>query len=75
MAEHPHSALVRRGFEVFSRRDTDTLRELAAKDATHHVPGVHPLPGDFEGQGAISDMCRRFGECVEDIDRSDDFWS
>lgn len=131
MAEHPHAALVRRGFEAFSRGDMDTLRELMAKDATHHVPGTHPLSGDFKGQDAIIDMYRRLGEetdgtmrlemlgicadgrghavgmcrvtaerqgkhlddtgcivfrvvgdkitdldeCVEDIDKSDDFWS
>ena len=62
MAEHPHAALVRKGFEAFSRGDMDTLRELIAKDATHHVPGNHPLSGDFKGQDAIMDMYRRLGE-------------
>lgn len=62
MAEHPHAALVRRGYEAFSRGDMDTLRELTASDATHHVPGSHPLSGDFKGQDAILDMYRRLGE-------------
>ncbi|EGX60579.1 hypothetical protein SZN_07358 [Streptomyces zinciresistens K42] len=62
MAEHPHAALVRKGFEAFSRGDMDTLRGLIAKDATHHVPGSHPLSGDFKGQDAIIEMYRRIGE-------------
>ena len=62
MAEHPHAALVRKGFEAFSRGDMDTLRELIANDATQHVPGSHPLSGDFKGQDAIIDLYRRLGE-------------
>ncbi|AJP01968.1 SnoaL-like polyketide cyclase [Streptomyces cyaneogriseus subsp. noncyanogenus] len=62
MAEHPHAALVRRGFEAFSGGDMDTLRELMAKDATQHVPGDHPLSGDFKGQDAIIGMYRRLAE-------------
>jgi ketosteroid isomerase-like protein len=34
----------------------DTLRTLMSADATHHVPGSHPLSGDFKGQDAIIDM-------------------
>ena len=116
MAEHPHAVLVRKGFEAFMRGDLDTLRELIAKDATHHVPGSHPLSGDFKGQDAIIDMYQRLGqdgrghavgmcrftaerkgrrlddtgcivfrivgdkvtdldECVEDIDKSNEFWA
>ncbi|MEU6380212.1 nuclear transport factor 2 family protein [Streptomyces sp. NPDC046909] len=62
MAEHPHAALVRRGYEAFSRGDMETLRGLMAGDATHHVPGSHQLSGDYKGQDAIIDMYRRLGE-------------
>ena len=62
MAEHPHAALVRKGFEAFTRGDMDTMRDLIASDATHHVPGNHPLSGDFKGRDAILDMYRRLGE-------------
>lgn len=62
MAEHPHAALVRKGYDAFSRGDMDTLRGLIASDATHHVPGSHPLSGDFKGQDAIIAMYRRLGE-------------
>ncbi|WP_105974437.1 nuclear transport factor 2 family protein [Streptomyces geranii] len=62
MAEHPHAALVRKGYDAFSRGDMDTMRTLLASDATHHVPGSHPLSGDFKGQDAIIDLYRRLGE-------------
>ncbi|UIX33973.1 nuclear transport factor 2 family protein [Streptomyces sp. GQFP] len=62
MAEHPHAALVRKGYDAFSRGDMDTMRTLIASDATHHVPGSHPLSGDFKGQDAIIDMFRRLAE-------------
>ncbi len=62
MAEHPHAALVRRGYDAFSRGDMDTLRGLMSGDATHHVPGSHPLSGDFKGQDSILDMYRRLSE-------------
>ena len=62
MTEHPHAALVRKGYDAFSRGDMDTMRELIASDATHHVPGSHPLSGDFKGQDSIIDMYRRLAE-------------
>ncbi|GAB2957826.1 nuclear transport factor 2 family protein [Streptomyces pseudoechinosporeus] len=62
MAEHPHAALVRKGYEAFQRGDMDTLRTLMSGDAAHHVPGSHPLAGDFKGQDAIIDMYRRLNE-------------
>jgi ketosteroid isomerase-like protein len=131
MAEHPHAQLVRKGYEAFTRGDMDTLRGLLTSDCTHHVPGSHPLSGDFKGQDAIIEMYRRLSaetgetmqvelrnilvdgrghavavhrfsaerggkrydeegaivfrivgdkasdldECVEDIDKANDFWS
>ncbi|HZG07341.1 MAG TPA: nuclear transport factor 2 family protein [Streptomyces sp.] len=62
MAEHPHAVLARRGYEAFNRQDMDTLRELMAGDATHHVPGDNPLSGDYKGQDAILQMYRRLAE-------------
>jgi ketosteroid isomerase-like protein len=62
MAEHPHATLVRKGYEAFTRGDMETLRGLMAADATHHVPGSHPLSGDFKGQDAIVEMYGRLFE-------------
>ncbi|GAA4959679.1 SnoaL-like polyketide cyclase [Streptomyces caelestis] len=53
MAEHPHAMLVRKGYEAFSHGDMDALRGLMSADATYHVPGSHPLAGDYKGQDAI----------------------
>jgi ketosteroid isomerase-like protein len=62
MAEHPHATLVRKGYEAFTRGDMDTLRGLMSGDCTHHVPGSHPLSGDFKGQDAVLEMYRRLFE-------------
>lgn len=59
MADHPHALLVRKGYDAFVRGDMETLRSLMSSDATHHVPGTHPLSGDFKGQDAIIDMYGR----------------
>ncbi|MBK3579829.1 nuclear transport factor 2 family protein [Streptomyces sp. MBT65] len=56
MADHPHALLVRKGYDAFVRGDMDTLRGLMSSDVTHHVPGTHPLSGDFKGQDAAIDM-------------------
>ncbi|KAB1146357.1 nuclear transport factor 2 family protein [Streptomyces luteolifulvus] len=63
MAEHPHAAVVRKGYEAFSRGDMDALRGLMTSDAAHHVPGSHPLAGDFKGQNAIIEM---YGKLFEE---------
>lgn len=55
MAEHPHAALIRRGYEAFSAGDMDTLASLMTSDVTHHVPGTHPLSGDHKGIKAVLD--------------------
>lgn len=62
MAAHPHAELVRKGYEAFSRGDSETLRTLMSGDVAHHVPGSHPLAGDFKGQDAVIDMYRRLSE-------------
>jgi ketosteroid isomerase-like protein len=55
MAEHPHAALVRKGYDAFQRGDMDTLRGMMTGDCTHHVPGSHQLSGDFKGLDSIID--------------------
>jgi len=59
MAEHPHAVLIRRGYDAFSRGDMDALRGMMTGDCTHHVPGSHPLSGDFKGLDSITDMYGR----------------
>lgn len=45
MSEHPHSALVRRGYEAFGEADRETLRSLLTADCVHHVPGRSRVSG------------------------------
>jgi ketosteroid isomerase-like protein len=61
MAEHPHAALVRKGYDAFQRGDMDTMRGLMTGDCTHHVPGSHPLSGDHKGIEAVLDYYGRLG--------------
>ncbi|MDH6110647.1 ketosteroid isomerase-like protein [Kitasatospora sp. MAP12-15] len=53
MAEHPHAALIRKGYAAFSRGDMETLGGIMTSDCTHHVPGSHQLSGDFKGRDAV----------------------
>lgn len=62
MAEHPHAALVRKGYEAFNRGDMETLAEILAGDATHHVPGNSPLSGDYKGRDEMLAYYRRLAE-------------
>jgi ketosteroid isomerase-like protein len=59
MAEHAHAALVRKGYEAFSRGDMDTLSGLMTRDCTHHVPGSHSLSGDYKGLDAVKEYYRQ----------------
>jgi ketosteroid isomerase-like protein len=61
MAEHPHVALVRKGYDAFSRGDMETLSELIAGDAAHHVPGSHSLAGDYKGRDAVLAYYQQLG--------------
>ncbi|WP_230195756.1 nuclear transport factor 2 family protein [Streptomyces coriariae] len=67
MAEHPHAALVRKGYDAFTRGDMDTLRGMMTGDCTHHVPGSHMLSGDFKGLDAVMDM---YGRLFSETDGS-----
>ena len=49
MSEHAHAALVRKGYDAFSRGDMETMSGLLTRDCTHHVPGSHSLSGDYKG--------------------------
>jgi len=65
VAQHPHAHLIRKGYDAFSRGDMDTLRSMMTGDAAQHVPGTHPLSGDFKGIDAILDYYRRLSEATK----------
>jgi uncharacterized protein len=51
--EHPNVALSRKGYRAFAAGDMATLTELIADDCVWHVPGTHPMAGDYTGRDAI----------------------
>ncbi len=60
---HPNEALIRRGFEAFSKGDMDTLRnEFLAPDIKYHVPGKSPISGDYSG---VDEVLGFFGKVFE----------
>jgi uncharacterized protein len=50
---HANEAVVRKGYDAFSRGDMDTLRELFDENIVWHVPGRSPLSGDHKGVDAV----------------------
>ena len=65
MSEHPHLALVRRGYAAFSAGDMDTLREIIAPDAVHKVGGDNAIAGDHKGIDAILTHYGRLAELTD----------
>ncbi|WP_306314505.1 nuclear transport factor 2 family protein [Streptomyces hydrogenans] len=62
MAEHPDSAVVRRGYQAFSDGDMETLRSLMTSDCTHHSPGLSRMSGHFKG---TDNILRHYGQLME----------
>ncbi|WKX71217.1 nuclear transport factor 2 family protein [Streptomyces sp. XD-27] len=62
MGEHPDSALVRRGYDAFTRGDMDTLAMMMTSDCVHHVPGKGPVSGHHKGRDACIALYRRMHE-------------
>jgi ketosteroid isomerase-like protein len=61
MAEHPHAALVRKGYDAFNRGDMDTLAGIMTGDCAQHVPGDSQLSGDYKGMDAVFEYYRQLG--------------
>jgi uncharacterized protein len=59
MSASENAALVRRGYEAFSRADMATLQELFAPDIKWHTNGRNHLAGTFEG---IDNVLANFGQ-------------
>ena len=59
MSASENAALVRRGYEAFSRGDMATLQELFAPDIKWHANGRNHLAGTFEG---IDNVLANFGQ-------------
>ena len=53
MSAAEDAAVVRRGYDAFSRGDMGTLQELFAPDIKWHANGRNRLAGTFEGVGNV----------------------
>ncbi|MDH2393228.1 nuclear transport factor 2 family protein [Streptomyces sp. HNM0663] len=62
MGEHPDVALVRRGYDAFSRGDMETLASLMTGDVAHHVPGSSQMSGHFKGRDNVLAMYAKLSE-------------
>ncbi len=62
MAEHPHVALLRRGYEAFGRGDMATLTEVFSDDVVWHLPGRSPVSGEHKGRDAVFAAFAKFAE-------------
>ncbi|MFD7444350.1 nuclear transport factor 2 family protein [Streptomyces sp. NPDC059909] len=71
MAEHPDSALVRRGYEAFGKGDWDTLASMMTADVVHHVPGDNPISGHHKGRDKVLELYGKVGELTHGTYRAD----
>ncbi|MGW1885535.1 nuclear transport factor 2 family protein [Streptomyces sp. NPDC001970] len=71
MAEHPDSALVRRGYEAFRKGDWDTLASMTTADVVHHVPGNNPVSGHHKGRDAVLELYGKLAELTHGTYRTD----
>ena len=51
--DHPNARAYRQTAEAFRQGDLDTIASLIAEDVVWHVPGDHPLAGDWEGRDRV----------------------
>jgi ketosteroid isomerase-like protein len=51
--DHPNALAYLRTAEAFRQGDFDTIAALIAEDVVWHVPGDHPLAGDWDGRDVV----------------------
>jgi len=65
MAEHPNAALLRKGYDAFSKGDMETIRGIFAEDIRWHITGDSSLSGDYKG---IDEVFGFFGKLATEMD-------
>lgn len=56
MSLHTNADILSRWFDAMLSGDRGTFAELISDDAVWHVPGQHPLAGDYRGRAHILDF-------------------
>lgn len=51
--EHPNARAYRRTADAFRRGDLDAIASLIAEDVVWHLPGDHPLAGEYIGRDRV----------------------
>lgn len=78
---HPNEKLLRRVYDAFAGQDMATLDEVFADDVAFHVPGDHPMAGDYQGKDELFGFFAKLGEKtggtlrvdVKDVVANDDY--
>jgi len=59
--DHPNTLAYLRTVEAFRGRDFETIASLIAEDVVWHLPGDHPLAGDWEGRDRLFELLAKLG--------------
>lgn len=59
--DHPNALAYLRTVDAFRDRDFDTIASLIAEDVVWHLPGDHPLAGDWEGRDQLFRLLAELG--------------
>jgi uncharacterized protein len=59
--DHPNTLAYLRTVDAFRDRDFETIAALIAEDVVWHLPGDHPLAGDWKGRDQLFELFARLG--------------
>lgn len=59
--DHPNVLAYIKTVEAFRHGDLDAVASLIAEDVVWHVPGDHPLAGEYEGRKRLLEFLARLG--------------
>ncbi len=51
--EHPNATAYRKTADAFRQGDLEAIASLVAEDVVWHLPGDHPLAGDYVGRDRV----------------------
>jgi ketosteroid isomerase-like protein len=59
--DHPNALAYVRTVDAFRDRDFESIASLIAEDVVWHLPGDHPLAGDWEGREQLFQLLAKLG--------------